>query len=707
MSTTVPKKQLHQSPPPDAEDLLDEALAEPVLTGEEGIEQATTYAAAFLVLAVASAAAINAWSPLRAEPSALLVHLASALALYAVARRVLQARTELAAMACGMVFAAHPMAVTAVQAPALSPLIATLLGLLAIALTLSATDAARPRADLTRAGMGWVAYIVAALVHPVAIPTAVLVPILHRARKPLPVHADMRLITGAYGLGLGFVLVASPYLYPASLDPATIASVFNETLLLLFGLVPFSIWHPVPSPVYTLGLATPVVIATVFVIISLFRRTLSGAAILWILLVSTAVASFPGSAVPFEAALYPAIAALALLAGALLHALGRIPVAGPIAAMVTTISIATLGISSYTRHAQWIDPTAPWYAATEIYPNLAHPRLVLAQHLLAQAEEASGASDFARGRTPVVLRAGDARSHYQTALRYAEDALDLRGDLTDAMVVQGMSLIGLNRPGDAADVLFQALRHAPERLDVARGLARAYAASGDQEAARKAADYFESVARRLPGDEYAARAYLSHLRFHGMLGRMAAARDIAVPEAFEPVLRDLVITEQAVSRGFQGAPFGVEPLTAFAEARRERAQPMQAFYALQEAVRRDPAGEAAWLQLGELAAEMGVAANFINEHGEALPATPSNWRSMALEVARAGHWEAAEMYRFAPNPGGELAIEAWLDLLDEALEQRAVAAARDFLQEAVRAGARESLLEQRRQRLGRIAPAEW
>ena len=688
----------------DAEEMLDEALAEPVLTGETNIPAAQMYAAAFLVLAVGAAASINAWLPLRVEPAALALHLANALAVFTIARRILSARTELPAMACGMLFAVHPLGMSAMQAPSVPVLAATLLALLALALTLAATNAERTSIDFQRVAAAVLLYTVAALLYPPMVATAPVFPLLHRVRTPRPAHGSIRVVYGAYALVFVSVLVALPFLVPFGGNWREAVGLYTQTIPLLLGFTSFSAWHPAPTaPEGWLGAIGPLALTLALLGMALAKRNAIAPALGLVLLLTAAIAytipldNLSLDNLLLETALYPTLAGLALALGGVLVVIARLPLFGPVAAVATAILLVIASTTSYARHALAVEPLAPLHATLDIYPDEGEPRLLLARALYEQGNEALGVDAFTRGQAPVSLRAGDARSHYQSALRYTGEAIDYWGLSAEAMLLQGKVLIGLGRAEEAADDLFIALRLAPWRADIARALADAYATQGGDEANRKAAEYYEAATRLAPGDELYQTVRLRHLERNGMLGRAALTDDRDIPDAHYGAVRELRERDQRMLQGFQGNAFNPEALLAYAEARIERGQPQQAAYALHEALRRDETLEGAWGILADLSIASGDHATFAHEYAEL--AEPADWEARALDLAREGRWHASLSFLRNTLPDDADDAAFWLRAADLAFATGNADRAAEAIASAEGAGADEAALDQRRRRL--------
>jgi len=691
----------------DPEDMLEDALAEPVLSGESRIPEAQAAAAAFLVLAVGAAAHINALLPLRAEPAAIALHLASALAVFAIARRVLSLRTELPAMACGMIFAVHPLATSAIHAGDLRVLSATLLALLALGMTLAASDASLPAVDFRKAAAALLLYTASALLYPPMLAMSLVLPLLHRVRSPRPVHAALRTVAMAYALIAAGLLVALPFLTALDGNWRAAAALFKKSLSLLLGLEPYAVWHPVPvAPEGWLAAAVPLVAAVVVVLLAMRAGSLLGPAIALVLLLASAAAwTLPLDSVPLESALYPTIAGLALALAALVTAASRLPMMGPLAAVAVTGLLVMSGISTYARHALAIHPLAPMRAVIDHYPDAAEPKLLLAGMLYQQAVKDLGRDAFARGEAPVVLRAGDARSHLQSALLHTGEVLDTFGLSAEAMYLQGKVLTGLGRPEEAAEDLFVALRLAPWRVDIALALAHAYAAQmGGDETDRKAAEYFESAARRADGDEELMTALARHLERAGLLGRLAGLDDELIPADYRARIRELHARDHEVLQAFQENPFDAAGLTAYAEARLDRSQPQLAVYALHEALRRDLAHTDAWRLLADLAVEADAYAGFAEEYANVAAATPSAWEERSVAYATAGHWDAAIAFLRNSLPADAGADAYWLRVADLAIATGNLEQAESALDAADGAGADAESIAERRRRLERRGP---
>lgn len=661
----------------------------------------------------------------------LVIHLANAVLVFLLARAVIGSRVSpVVTMMAGMLFALHPLATESVNyIIGRAELLATFFGLLAVLLFLGAARTGRP----TRVGL----IALSALCYVLAVGAgwaALLIPVLILA-SDATVHgfsgAARRWETHALFLGLlASILVAQvaaggsvPMAWPLGGDVVRL-------LRLSVAPMGLSVTHPA-AHAEVLGIVVPVVMALAALGLLVMRRA-PGMALLWAL---AALACGPASMASGERRAYLALAGLVLV---IPWAMGLAKAPGVRAALggVSAVLILGAGAATYMRTVTWQDPLSLWSAAAAVAPNSSDPPRQLGRTLLAAARQAGpeGAAAFAAG----------AEEQFARVLSLAPDDEQSRFDLGSCLFLQA-------RPDDALAQFVEVLKRNPRHREALVSAARVHldraGRAVEREDLLRAVEYLRAADSVMPlSGEDAIQYGAALLRLGAFEAAGAALNRVGPGKEDSPVA---AMQQQAQAMTGQLRAVEKQAMTVLsqnpeapngqlmrAQALVLRGRFVEALYAI-EAVRRAGAVDLpAWFVSGVIHARMGSAERFVEDWPPPQAKTDKGvlvWEELARSCAASGLWEAAEVYLMSEAAAAEekapflalgriaqqlrqpaqarayfeRAAEAnpqdpapWLALSDLALATDDPIGARRCLAEAVRRGASEKDVADRKEKMG-------
>lgn len=670
----------------------------------------------------------------------LLMHLASAVLLYLIARRLLdRSVSEPVAMLAGLVLAVHPLAVANISCLAGRPAVqATFFSLLAVWLFLGGVTSSG--LSPTHLGAAMAAYVLAVGSHN----WALVLPVLllgfdgrHGMRvvwRHGPVHG---LFFGLF-VALAVALAATGDSVAPANAGATLKAISQYAALAMNRLfLPAAISLPPALPPAS-GLWWGGGVLAVLVMlggVALYRQSAVAGALLG--LVASAVA-VPVLA-PLESALAPALAYFPLACTALLlpwlFQLLRRQKVRVAAGVLAVALVLVLAVLAYQRGALWRDPVRLWPEAARQAPESAAPWRNLGAFFRHAANNAASPEAQQELLT-------QAEEPFRNALERAPDDPELMSSL-------GAILHAAGKHEEALPLLESALRENPFDQEAAIHLALVYEgrAGGAQgrEALRKALDYFRAAETSGPVPGEARAHYGMVLAAFGQYGEAARHLAAAAPpgaqdsplatsrDRFKQMAERVQQLEAAANQKLAEHPQAVEGLVAQAEAHVVRGHTLDAFYLLDFALEREPGNRNAWQLMGFVCAQMDSRDRFLSEWSAPFAGNEEAWKQLAGRCAAGGAWDAAQAYLGAEMRASESAelprvtladiarqlrqprrayallrqaTEAhpdnpapWLELADLALSGNDPANARKYLNEAEQRGAFEEELEARREKL--------
>jgi tetratricopeptide (TPR) repeat protein len=665
--------------------------------------------------------AVNAWpspgSPMLLHAFSLLLHLANAVLLFLVARRLLgRGVPEPVAMLGGMLFAVHPIAVESVACLAARPgLQAAFFGLLSLYLFLGAADEPAPRFGHACAAL--VFYVLAFGSHAAALslPLAFLATDAARQgreglRRNFGVHA---LLLGAMP-ALALAQHASGVRADAGFPEGVYATLAMQAAFAL-RLIPGMLWpagaevlYPVPSgaPLAVLGLLvlaglaaatiaslTPLVVAKPSLRGASPRATRqsgpdenhpnndspnriswrsgAGPALAWLFLTACAIPCLtPLDVVLADRQLYLPLAGAVLVVPWLFSRVSSKQLRAAMGVAAAVVVLAGLAVT-YQRTTRWADPESLWTEATANAPANPTPWRYLGRYLARQAEAAADPAQ----RETLLQKAAQAWS--AAAQQAPEDP--------ECLAQCGIALQRLGQNEEALPQLQAALRANPFDGPAARHRALACESQAnrapDPEPLRHAFDHFQRAERlgALTPDAQARYgmvcAALGDFDRAVQLLEPIAGEDPAAPpnqilQRFQQLADQGKSLDQTAQKQFSQNATGVDGLVTRAEAMELRGNYLQAGYLLDLVLERHPDNAQAWVLLGLARARTGAAAGFLQEWGGKIAVAPKAWNALAKRCAGMNAWDAALAYlQFSAQKEGAPA-RAYTALAAIALELR-------------------------------------
>ncbi len=674
----------------------------------------------------------------------LLLHLASAVLLYLIARRLLgRGVPEPVAMLAGLLLAVHPAATENVNCLAARPALqATFFSLLAIWFFLGGATASRLSAARLSAAMLAYALAVGSHMWALALPLLLLG---FDARHGMRVVWRHSTVHGVFFGALVVFAVAraaagepGAAVYPAGLGETAAAvsqyAALTFKRILLLGGVSLP-----PAPVLEnapwWGGAAVAVLA-LLALVALARQSPAAAPLLWLVVAAVAIPVLAPRDTAFEArqAYFP-LAGAALLLPWMFRAL-RQPKARVAAGVLAGAVVLVMAVLSFQQSALWRDPARLWQAAARQAPDSAEPWRNLGAFLRYAANQAESPEE------KLALLA-QAEEPLRNALERAPEDAGVMSDL-------GAVLHATGRQEEALPLLEEALRIDPfnQQAAIHAALLLEGRAQGDEgrEALRRALDYFRTAEALGPLPAEARAHYGMVLAAFARYGEAAEHLAAAAPpgredsplaasrDQFKAMAERVQQLEAAARQKLNENPQGLEGLVGQAEAHVVRGHILDAFYLLDIALDREPGNQGAWQLMGFVCAEMDSTTQFLSEWSTPFAGNEGAWEQLAERCAAAGEWDGALAYLSSDVRGAESAeppqvtlaeialklrqarrayallrqaTEAhpndpapWLALADLAISGKDTANTRSYLEEAEKRGAFAEEIESRREKIG-------
>jgi tetratricopeptide (TPR) repeat protein len=652
----------------------------------------------------------------------ILLHALAAVLVFLLCRRLFRGRvSESVAMLAGLLFALHPLATESINFLAVrGGLMAGVFSLLSIALFLRATQdeaSIRPGA--------YVASLIAFALAWGSSPAVVGLPLLALAADRIANGGRTTLARFTAHLGywaLLLVLVTAhmaafstppTVLEPTGLSFTTRLAALTRQYVWIAAPQYLSAFHPLPEE----GVQTQALVAGACAVLFiaaglwlLWKRSVAGFALLWfaIMQLGWALMARPEHGISEYQAYLPLVGAALLLPWAftLVPSLGKLRT---IAGVAAAILLVAAGVGTFSRNQVWQSDEDLWTDAAAKYPDAAEPHLRLGRALtddaIAATKEAAllaQQKDDARA----TQRQADAEEQFRAADEELKKALLASPGNVDALFTQGEGLEYTGHPNEAADAYRKVLETAPGHFEALWRLARltqSGAQPGDTATLSQAVAMYRRAdeAERLPADVLPAYARAlvtlgAAEESRSVLQRAVALSSGEARQKAEAALNGLAKTLQNIGTLSQQAMTAVQQAPNSPEALRLRGQllsvqghDLQASYALDAAVRRNPQDSTAWLLLGLARARMDSAATFVREWPTAPPSPVPNttpWRTLADSTAASGDWKSAIVYLQAAQASGELGNTALpIAAADIAVQERQPRQAEAFLQQAAEA----------------------
>lgn len=399
-------------------------------------------------------------------------------------------------------------------------------------------------------------------------------------------------------------------------------------------------------------------------------RQLPGLALIWFVLFLIGGFLLDSTADPTsEERAYIALAGLTLLAPWIIQYALKEPKLKVALPAVVGVAIVAAGAGTVLRNMVWQDEFALWATAEERAPNRPEPYEYLGELRMQEARYTANQIQQAlqRGETHVVESLqNQTMNHYQAAAERFAEALERNPGEAALHRRLGVAFLRQDNGEEARRQLLAALRHDLNEYEAALQLAMQHeaqaAAGGDPDGLRQARRYY-AMADRIGELEW--EALMRYGLVLGELGRPEEAAEIiqrgmaaGAPEAYTGYLNQMAqdaqglrqVRRQLVETFREEDTPGPQALRRLANYHIVRHDNHDAFYLLNQVLRREPEDSEAWALLGVAMGRMNQTEEFMAEWDPPdVPGEASPWHYLARQAITLEGWDVALAYLETPQ----------------------------------------------------------
>lgn len=710
-------------------------------------------------------------SPLAFNIVGLLLHVLNGVLLVFLSRRLFTQLPPIFHCAAGLLFAVHPLVTQSLYViEARGALLGLLFAQLALLGFLRATAGSELRLPALTGAVA--AFLLAWGSHEAVLVLPLLLLAFDFTLRGTPGWPRLAAHAPFWAAAIAFVVTRAasgqgvlngPFFAAFAGEPGRILVAMTELVHLTAVPVGQSIVHDWPAPVGVFGpgaFGGLVAVGGLLVIgagLTVWRQP-PGLALIWYTLFLIAGFLLESRADPTsEERAYIALAGLTLLAPWIIQYALKEPKLKVALPAVVGVLIVAAGGGAVLRNMVWQDEFALWVNAEERAPNRPEPHEYLGELRMQQARYTGDQIQQAlqRGESHVVESLqNQTMNHYRAAGERFAEALERSPRNASLQRRLGVAFLRQDNDEEARRHLLAALREDLNEYGAALQLAmlheRQAAAGLDPDGFREARRYY-AMADRIGALEW--EALMRYGLLLGELGRQEEATEIiqrgmaaGAPEAYGGYLNQMAhdaqglrqARRQLVETFREEETPGPEAFRQLANYHIVRQDNQDAFYVLNQVLRREPGDTEAWALMGVAMGRMDQAEEFVTEwEPPQILGEESPWHYLARQAITLEAWDVALAYLDTPqaravgvgdpllatariamevgyfqraNQFIVMALEAnpespepWLALTDLSILLEQPGNAAEFLGYAQTYGASPTAVEPRRQQIGTIA----